>query len=110
MKSLLFAVLFAFPVAAFSQTIFGTVTSADGTPMKGVKVVAEGTTNGTMTDDKGTYNLKVSNGAAVTAMVFTSKDLKKPFKIKMKSGLATDTRLFVTLDKKKKNRKYVMAN
>lgn len=110
MKALLFAILFALPIAGFSQTIFGTVTHADGTPLKGVKVVAEGTTQGTVTDDKGAYTLKVANGAAVTAVTFTYREYKKPFKIKMKTGLAADTRLFVTMDKKKKNRKFVIAN
>ncbi|MBK7406946.1 MAG: carboxypeptidase-like regulatory domain-containing protein [Saprospirales bacterium] len=110
MKTILFVLLLAFPMMAFSQTIFGTVTSADGMPMKGVKVVAEGTTNGTLTDEKGAYSLKVANGAAVTAMIFTSKELKKPMTIKMKTGLLTDTRLFVTMDKKKKKQKFLLAN
>ncbi|MCB9283452.1 MAG: carboxypeptidase-like regulatory domain-containing protein [Lewinellaceae bacterium] len=110
MKTILFAILLAFPMLGFGQTIFGTVTDAAGMPMKGVKVVAQGTTNGTLTDEKGTYSLKVPNGAAVTAIVFTYKEYKKPLEVKMKTGLMTDTRLFVTMDKKKKKRKFVLAN
>jgi len=110
MRTFLFFVLLAFPIMAFSQSIHGTVSDVDGNPMQGVKVVAEGTTHGTLTDDQGKYLLNVSNGTAVTAIVFTSKLYKKPMKIKMKEGLMVDTRVFVTMHKKKRKRKFTLVN
>ena len=52
---------------AFAQTVVkGTVTSADdGMPLIGVSVVEQGTTNGTVTDFDGNYELEVATGAMV---------------------------------------------
>ena len=52
---------------AFAQTVVkGTVTSADdGLPLIGVSVVEQGTTNGTVTDFDGNYELEVAAGAMV---------------------------------------------
>ena len=52
---------------AFAQTIVkGTVTSADdGLPLIGVSVVEQGTTNGTVTDFDGNYELEVANNATI---------------------------------------------
>ena len=52
---------------AFAQTVVkGTVTSADdGLPLIGVSVVEQGTTNGTVTDFDGNYELEVATGAMV---------------------------------------------
>ena len=47
-------------------TISGTVTSSeDGLPIPGVSVVQKGTSNGTITDFDGKYQLKVPTGSVV---------------------------------------------
>ena len=52
---------------AFAQTVVkGTVTSAeDDMPLIGVSVVEQGTTNGTVTDFDGNYELEVTSGAMI---------------------------------------------
>ena len=52
---------------AFAQTVVkGTVTSADDDmPLIGVSVVEQGTTNGTVTDFDGNYELEVTSGATI---------------------------------------------
>ena len=52
---------------AFAQTIVkGTVTSADdGLPLIGVSVVEQGTTNGTVTDFDGNYELETTKNATI---------------------------------------------
>ncbi|HEA21698.1 hypothetical protein LCGC14_0813200 [marine sediment metagenome] len=48
---------------AQSKTVTGTVTSADdGSPLPGVSVLVEGTTNGTQTDFDGNYSIEVDEG------------------------------------------------
>ena len=52
---------------AFAQTVVkGTVTSADdGLPLIGVSVVEQGTTNGTVTDFDGNYELETASNATI---------------------------------------------
>ena len=52
---------------AFAQTVVkGTVTSADdGMPLIGVSVVEQGTTNGTVTDFDGNYELETAKNATI---------------------------------------------
>lgn len=52
---------------AFAQTVVkGTVTSADdGLPLIGVSVVEQGTTNGTVTDFDGNYELETAKDATI---------------------------------------------
>lgn len=110
MKLILFVALLAFPFLAMGQTVTGKVTTTDGMPLKGVKVVAEGTTQGTVTDAQGAYSLKVRDGAAVSVLVYTSKDYKKPMEVKLPNGIMSDTQIYVTMDKKKKKRNVVISN
>src|SRR5690606_23466520 len=50
-------------VMAQNKTVSGSVTDAnDGTPLPGVSIVVQGTTNGTQTDFDGNYSLEVSVG------------------------------------------------
>ena len=45
------------------KTVSGTITAAsDGTPLPGVNVVVQGTTNGTQTDFDGNYTIEASEG------------------------------------------------
>ncbi|HLT07042.1 MAG TPA: TonB-dependent receptor [Cyclobacteriaceae bacterium] len=48
-----------------SNTIRGTVTANNGEPLIGVNIIVEGTDNGTVTDEKGTYSLSVSQGSTI---------------------------------------------
>ena len=58
---------------AFAQpTVRGKVTDADGLPLPGVAVLVEGTVNGTMTGDDGSYSIAVKKG---DVLVFTSLGL-----------------------------------
>lgn len=110
MKQILFALFLTLPMLAFGQTLTGKVSTTDGQPLRGVKIVAEGTTQGTVTDAMGAYTLKVPNGAAVTAVTFTAREYKKPLKVKLDNGMMGDTQIHVTMDKKKKKRKFVVSS
>lgn len=72
-KNLLVALIFLFCGAALSYaqpTIKGKVVDAQGQPLPGVAVMVVGTTNGTLTDDAGNYNISgVKKGQVV---LFTS--------------------------------------
>lgn len=49
-------------IAAFGQTITGTVSDVSGTPLPGVTIVVGGTNIGTTTDFDGNYSISASNG------------------------------------------------
>ncbi|MDG3581692.1 SusC/RagA family TonB-linked outer membrane protein [Galbibacter pacificus] len=51
---------------AFSQNISGTVTDVQGTPLPGVSIMIEGTSNGTTTDFDGKYTIEASTSAVLT--------------------------------------------
>ena len=64
-KLLLFMMLIlgTYPLLAQSKTVSGTVTDAsDGSPLPGVNVLVQGTTNGTQTDFDGNYTIETSAG------------------------------------------------
>jgi len=50
--------------------VSGTVTSSDGLTLPGVNVFEAGTSNGTITDMEGNYNLKVKDDAAILEFSF----------------------------------------
>ena len=56
----------ASPQQGGGKRISGTVTDPNGEPIIGANIVEKGTTNGTVTNFEGTYNLDVSNNAIVT--------------------------------------------
>lgn len=67
-KMLLFLVLVlgAYPLLAQSKTLSGTVTDAtDGSPLPGVNVLVQGTTNGTQTDFDGNYTINAEEGGVL---------------------------------------------
>jgi len=64
-KLLVFLVLVlgAYPLLAQNKTVSGTVTDAsDGSPLPGVNVLVQGTTNGTQTDFDGNYSIEAAVG------------------------------------------------
>lgn len=63
----MFAVVMAFSTGAWAQqrSISGTVTDNTGLPLPGVTVVVQGTTQGTITDVDGNYQLEVPETANV---------------------------------------------
>lgn len=57
--------------SAQELNVSGSVTDAtDGIPLPGVNVVVKGTTNGTVTDSQGKYNLTVPNASSVLIFSF----------------------------------------
>ena len=64
-KMLLFLVLVfgTYPLLAQSKTLTGTVTDAtDGSPLPGVNILVQGSTDGTQTDFDGNYSIEASSG------------------------------------------------
>ncbi|MBK9736631.1 MAG: TonB-dependent receptor [Saprospiraceae bacterium] len=59
--------LFIISLPVFSQGLIvkGIVTELDGTPMIGVEILEKNTTNGTITDIDGTYDIKVSSAESI---------------------------------------------
>lgn len=69
-KNIYTLLILLIPVFVQAQTtVSGTVTDADGTSIPGVAIVEKGTTNGTITDINGNYNI-TCNGATPT-IVYT---------------------------------------
>lgn len=61
---LMCAFFLAFSLGSYAQTaVTGTVTGEDGVGIPGVSIVIKGTTQGTITNIDGNYNLPVSDGA-----------------------------------------------
>lgn len=59
--------LLSFGIAHGQITVQGTVTDAtDGTPLPGVNVVVQGTSQGTTTDFEGNYSIQASEGSTIT--------------------------------------------
>lgn len=53
-------------MSAWAQSkVSGTVTASDGFPLPGVNIMEKGTTNGTISDIDGNYNLEVSDNATL---------------------------------------------
>ncbi|MCR5549306.1 MAG: TonB-dependent receptor [Bacteroidales bacterium] len=53
------------PALAQNRTVTGKVLDTQGVPVPGVAVILDGTTNGTMTNDDGSFSLKVPAGDAL---------------------------------------------
>jgi TonB-linked SusC/RagA family outer membrane protein len=64
-------------IAAFGQTITGTVSDTSGTPLPGVTIVVSGTNNGTTTDFDGNYSISASSGQVLrfSYLGMTTKDV-----------------------------------
>ncbi|MBQ4819120.1 TonB-dependent receptor [Aquimarina sp. MMG016] len=78
MKKLTLILLSLFTSWCFAQqTVTGTVTDSDGTPLPGVNIIEKGTDNGTTTDFNGKYSIEASpDGTLVFSYVgFASKQV-----------------------------------
>lgn len=75
---ILLLILLLFPVSFVAQNnpvnITGRVTDEKGELMIGVTIMEKGTSNGAMTDENGTYNIKLSSKNAVLAATFLGYD------------------------------------
>ena len=60
--SILFLILFSYPLIAQDKMITGTVTTENQEPLPGVNVLLQGTTNGTQTDFDGNFSIEASQG------------------------------------------------
>jgi TonB-linked SusC/RagA family outer membrane protein len=72
-KALLWMALFAISATAFSQSgrqIMGKVSDDGGEPIPGVSIMEKGTTNGTITDIEGNYNITLSGENAILVYSF----------------------------------------
>ncbi|MBQ9213044.1 MAG: carboxypeptidase-like regulatory domain-containing protein, partial [Bacteroidales bacterium] len=66
LKMFLTGLLLVFASTLYAQTeISGTVTDDAGEPIIGASVVEKGTTNGTITDLDGNFQLSVENGKTI---------------------------------------------
>ena len=66
------------PLAQFNKIVQGTVTDQAGTPLPGVNIVVKGTTNGTVSDISGKYQLNVPDDKSVLVFSyvgFTSQEV-----------------------------------
>ena len=67
-RNILVSLIFLLGGAAIlnaQPTVRGIVTDADGLPLPGVAVLVSGTTNGTLTDDNGYYDITVKKGDVI---------------------------------------------
>jgi TonB-linked SusC/RagA family outer membrane protein len=62
---LLFLFLFSISIFAQQKTVRGLVTAEDGVPLLGVSVVQKGTSNGTVTDFDGNYQIALKSGTKI---------------------------------------------
>ena len=67
---ILFMFIYAATNGLFSQTVTGTVTDDQGTPLIGATVQESGTTTGTVTDLNGEYSIDVTSTAAVLSFSY----------------------------------------
>lgn len=67
--------LILMPILAFSQTrqISGIVTDEQGLPLSSASVVQKGTTNGTTTDERGSFTINVTGVAPVLVFSFAGR-------------------------------------
>ena len=58
-------VTFLCSLITYAQTVTGTVTDQNGTPLPGVSVLEKGTSNGLATDFDGNYSITLKSGSAI---------------------------------------------
>ena len=89
-RAVCMSLLLMFGVAAFAQTtVQGTVIdAANGEPIIGASILEIGTTNGTITDFDGNFEIKVANGAKLqfSYMGYKTQELAAQPKMAVKMG------------------------
>ncbi len=76
-SSLILLCLLATGVAAYAQkTITGKITNEQGNPMAGVSVVLKGTTNGTTTNESGTFTITAKKGDVLVVTSVNYADME----------------------------------
>ncbi|WP_298315937.1 TonB-dependent receptor [uncultured Aquimarina sp.] len=78
MKKLTIILFSLFLSIAYAQnTVSGTVTDAEGTPLPGVNIIQKGTNNGSSTDFNGFYTIEISSGSTLvfSFIGFESKEI-----------------------------------
>lgn len=93
-KLFLLIFLLSFSVAAFSQTVTGTVTDADKKPISNVTVQVKGTTRAELTDNAGKFSIAASdNDVLVFSYVgYLTQEVRVNGQQLLNISLATDTR------------------
>jgi TonB-linked SusC/RagA family outer membrane protein len=98
MKKILFFFLCSlFTLGTFAQevSLTGTVTAADdGQPLPGVSVVVKGTTNGTVTDINGNYQLEVPQDAVIQFSFIGMKSQEIPVNGRTEINVALESTAF----------------
>lgn len=98
MKKILFFFLCSlFTLGAFAQqiTLNGVVTAADdGQPLPGVSIVVKGTTNGTVTDINGNYQLEVPQDAVIQFSFIGMKSQEIPVNGRTEINVALESTAF----------------
>ena len=72
----------------FSQTITGTVTDSQGTPLPGVSIVVDQTAKGTSTDFDGNYTINATSSQVLVFTYVGMKPLKKSVAISLFRNLS----------------------
>ncbi len=91
---LMFALFGSITLWAQERTITGSITDEGGEALIGVSVVVKGTTQGTITDVQGKFNLKVPAGAVLTVSYvgFASQEVSVGNQSTLKVVLREDTK------------------
>ena len=93
-----------FPEEALAQktNVSGTVVDQNGIPVPGVNVMIKGTSNGTVTDYHGKFQLPLEKDAVIFFMYIGYKKYEQRIKIDGRKGIRMKVRL---VEEKKKYKK-----
>jgi len=93
-KSFLLLSLFLFSVAAFSQTVTGTITDTDNKPISKASVQVKGTSRATLTDNDGRFSIAASGNdiLVVTYVGYLTKEVPLNGRESVSVSMAIDTR------------------
>src|SRR5215213_6597589 len=85
---------FLFSIAAFAQTITGTITDADGKPISNVSVQVKGTNRTTLTDNAGKFSINASGSdvLVVSYVGYNTQEVRVNNRQSLNVSMAIDTR------------------
>jgi TonB-linked SusC/RagA family outer membrane protein len=86
--------LLLFSVAAFAQTITGTITDADGKPISNVSVQVKGTSRATLTDNAGKFSINASGTdvLVISYVGYNTQEVRVNNRQSLNVSMAIDTR------------------